>query len=151
MADQTFRYVQSTLYQILNITFPSGWLDGTHPTIIGEIVNRTVCINWHRGCNYRVQIKLVNCGSFFLYYLEDSPIDRGSRHVPMRYCSQPDPATITTTTRRPVTAAFEPEEIIHCEGDHACTSVEKSCNSNSCSILCNGEYSCGYTRYLDVI
>ena len=68
-----------------------------------------------------------------------------------RYCSQPDPATITTTTRRPVTAAFEPEEIIHCEGDHACTSVEKSCNSNSCSILCNGEYSCGYTRYLDVI
>ena len=52
-------------------TFSSGWINGTHPTIVGETyTNVDICFNKNCGYGYRESHNGIrNCGSFFLYYL----------------------------------------------------------------------------------
>ena len=56
-------------------TSASGWLQGSHPINLGETVIRTVCFVWSasKTCHssYTSQIKVRNCGQFFLYNLVD--------------------------------------------------------------------------------
>jgi len=55
-------------------TSATGWMQGSHPTILGEIVTRTVCFQSSSNtCYYSSEIKVRNCGQFFLYRLADTP------------------------------------------------------------------------------
>ena len=63
-------------------THSTGWLDGNHPTNVGETVYRRVCFNlYQEHCWREIQIEVKNCGDFFLYYLENTP------GCNLRYCS----------------------------------------------------------------
>ena len=63
--------------------FP-GWLNGTHPTNQGDIVNTRVCyFNTNEdNCFRHNQIQIIHCGDYFLYYLENAP------SCNLRYCTQ---------------------------------------------------------------
>ena len=67
--------------------FVSGWLNGTHPTTEGEIVDKSVCFHFGHGvlCKWEIQIQIVNCGSYFLYNLKDMT---DVNQCNLRYCSQ---------------------------------------------------------------
>ena len=68
------------------ITLAPGWLNGTHPTISEETVERSVCFNFNGDfCKNQTDIKIKNCGSYFLYYLKDVIIDWPYNY---RYCSE---------------------------------------------------------------
>ena len=65
-------------------TAATGWMNGTHPVNPGEQVTRTVCFNNGNGntCRYSTEIKVHLCGSFYVYYLKDTPL------CTLRYCAQ---------------------------------------------------------------
>ena len=49
----------------------SGWLDGSHPTVKDGKVQRTVCFSDRSsGCKYIKEISVKNCGSHFIYKLQ---------------------------------------------------------------------------------
>ena len=65
-----------------------GWLNGSHPTVAEGVVTRTVCYPrqnyyyfpfyyywfWPRTCcYYRNNIRVRNCGAFFVYELQKTP------------------------------------------------------------------------------
>lgn len=51
-------------------TSAPGWLNGTHPTVADGQVTRQVCFSWTRSyCQGTINIKVRNCGSFYVYYL----------------------------------------------------------------------------------
>ncbi|CAH3141685.1 unnamed protein product, partial [Pocillopora meandrina] len=58
----------------------SGWLDGIHLTVEDGNVNRNVCFNDRStGCKYSKTIVVKNCGSYFIYKLQQPPCNS-------RYC-----------------------------------------------------------------
>ena len=64
-------------------TFATGWLNGTHPSIPHEVVSRTICFHTTGdSCDYTTDVKIRNCGEYFLYYLSEVPI------CDLRYCSE---------------------------------------------------------------
>ena len=64
-------------------TDATGWLNGTHPTTVGETVNRTICFNLlDDPCWKHIEIQVKLCEGFYLYYLEDL------QYCSLRYCSQ---------------------------------------------------------------
>jgi hypothetical protein len=56
-------------------TFIPIWMKGKHPTTPGVVVDRTACapVPWlfPLDCGDRFDIKVINCGSFFLYQLKE--------------------------------------------------------------------------------
>lgn len=67
-------------------TEATGWLKGSLPKTKKEgAVNRTVCFNWkHECCRWKMQIKVRNCGDFYLFYLKrKNPLDGKYKY---RYC-----------------------------------------------------------------
>ena len=61
--------------------FASGWLNGGHPTVADGQVTRTVCFHWKSDCcHWSTDIKVRNCGSYYVYYL------RGTPTCYLRYC-----------------------------------------------------------------
>ena len=58
----------------------SGWLDGSHPTVKDGKVQRTVCFSDRpTGCKYSNIISVKNCGSYFIYELQQ-PANCNSRY-----------------------------------------------------------------------
>ena len=57
-------------------TIGTGWMQGSHPTSLGETVTRTVCFQGSSSlpCWRSTEIKVRNCGQYFLYRLVDTPI-----------------------------------------------------------------------------
>ena len=52
----------------------SGWLKGAHPTVEDGEVKRKVCFSGRRtGCTDKRNILVKNCGSFYIYYLHETP------------------------------------------------------------------------------
>jgi len=53
----------------------SGWMQGSHPTSLGETVTRTVCFQGSSSypCWQSTEIKVRNCGQYFLYRLVNTP------------------------------------------------------------------------------
>ena len=55
-------------------THASGWLEGGHPSTVGAEVSRRVCFNWGGSCcNWSTYVKVVNCGSYFVYNFYQFP------------------------------------------------------------------------------
>ena len=65
-------------------TFATGWLNGDHPTTLNAIVDREVCFSYGglNPCPKKSQIQIRNCGDFYLYNLDDTPLCN------LRYCSE---------------------------------------------------------------
>ena len=62
-------------------THAPGWLSGSHPTRVGQIVNAKVCFHWSRSCcNWHANIQIKKCNGFFVYKLEKTPV------CWLRYC-----------------------------------------------------------------
>ena len=55
-------------------TAGTGWMQGSHPTSVGETVTRTVCFpsSSSNTCYLSKAIKVRNCGQYFLYRLVDT-------------------------------------------------------------------------------
>ena len=64
-----------------------GWLNGAHPAPIDGVVDRQVCyqlpFDFNTTCGANNNIKVVSCGSFFLYELQAPPF------CLLRYCVAP--------------------------------------------------------------
>ena len=65
-------------------TYASGWLQGDHPSIVGETKTEKVCFNekTYGICYSSATIKIRHCGSYFVYYLPDVP------HCYLGYCAE---------------------------------------------------------------
>ena len=64
-------------------TDATGYIIGTHPTRVGETVERTVCFSWiNDPCRLSKTIQIRNCGNYYLYYLEETIACN------CRYCTQ---------------------------------------------------------------
>ena len=52
-------------------THAAGWLNGQHPNVSEGEVTRKVCFTWwFRGkCTWSVDIKIKNCGTYYIYRL----------------------------------------------------------------------------------
>ena len=65
-------------------SFP-GWIRGTHPTDEGEQVDVEACFSADYGngddCYYTQNIKITNCGEYYVYFLPESP------RCATRYCA----------------------------------------------------------------
>jgi len=62
--------------------YAPGWLNGTHPTILGETVDRNVCFNYNGDNSFCKPVQIKNCGAYFLYHLENI------RSYVYRYCAE---------------------------------------------------------------
>ncbi|XP_068721451.1 uromodulin-like [Montipora capricornis] len=61
--------------------FLSGWMDGKHPEVIDGIQSRRVCFTSKRSnCDRSTNIRVRNCGKFYVYYLPNTP------GCVLRYC-----------------------------------------------------------------
>ena len=58
-----------------------GWLKGGHPSVADGQVTRKACFHWSSCCSLSTNIKVRNCGSYYVYYLKST----GSCWY--RYCS----------------------------------------------------------------
>ena len=58
-----------------------GWMNGGHPTVADGQISRQVCFHWDSNCClWSTNIKVRNCGSYYVYYLSGTPI------CSLRYC-----------------------------------------------------------------
>ena len=63
-------------------TQATGWLNGMHPTPQEGNVSLDACFHWQTDCcEYRVPVKVRNCGLFYVYYLKKPPL------CELRYCA----------------------------------------------------------------
>ena len=63
-------------------THAPGWMNGVHPTTLGEEVEREICFNWSgNNCSNSKNIKVTNCGDYYVYKLVSSGA------CSLRYCA----------------------------------------------------------------
>ena len=54
--------------------YVTGWVKGSHPETLGEMKDAKVCFNYaDNECYWSNSIKILNCDSYFLYELPDTP------------------------------------------------------------------------------
>ena len=63
-------------------THATGWLNGTHPAVLGENVIRQVCFNWNKSCDWNTNVEIKNCGGYYLYKLKVTP------SCSLKFCGQ---------------------------------------------------------------
>ena len=63
-------------------TSVTGWLKSTHPKMTDGIVSGTVCYSWDVCCQWSQNIRVRNCGRFYVYDLKPTI------SCPMRFCGQ---------------------------------------------------------------
>ena len=56
-------------------THATGWMNGAHPTVTDGKVIRTVCYHWNNCCTWSNDIKVINCGKYYVYKLMSTPPD----------------------------------------------------------------------------
>ena len=90
-ADSWYRFEEPAGTQMADSIVPEkhcgthapGWLKGAHPAVLGEKVIRDVCFNWGgTSCRWKTQVKIKNCGGFYLYKLKATP------GCALKYCGQ---------------------------------------------------------------
>ncbi|XP_044168082.1 fibropellin-1-like, partial [Acropora millepora] len=58
-----------------------GWLAGSHPTRLGQVVNARVCFHWGLNCcQWNANIQIKRCNGFYVYKLVKTPV------CWLRYC-----------------------------------------------------------------
>ena len=63
-------------------TYATGWMAGGHPTVAAGEVTRTVNFNWDgNSAKWTKSIKVINCNTHYVYYLEETP------HCRLAYCT----------------------------------------------------------------
>ena len=62
-------------------TYYTSYLNGTHPTRLGERKTATVCYNYYSSCYWQNSIMITKCGDYFVYYLTQPPTCN------LRYCT----------------------------------------------------------------
>ena len=63
-------------------TSATGWLSGVHPITPGAPIDAKFCFALGgNDCMRSTQGKVTNCGSYFVYYLENTP------YCNIRYCA----------------------------------------------------------------
>ena len=70
-------------------TWGTGYLDGKHPTIPGELVNTHVCFNFNDSgyslyCNHQRTAKVRHCGKYFVYFLKNLDCN----YIKYRHCAE---------------------------------------------------------------
>ena len=66
-------------------THAPGWMSETHPTVAEGVVTRKVCYHWTSGCcEWSNYIRVKNCGSFYVYELQKTPLCS----ISSRYCGE---------------------------------------------------------------
>ena len=56
-------------------TSAPGWLTGGHPSVGQGAVQRRVCFHWSGSCcRWSLNIRVQNCGAFFVYELSRPPV-----------------------------------------------------------------------------
>lgn len=64
-------------------THAAGWYSSEMPTNSFTTVNGTVCFSWSGNtCNWRSNIQVTNCGSYYVYYLTTPSVCQ------LRYCTE---------------------------------------------------------------
>ncbi|XP_020609790.1 pancreatic secretory granule membrane major glycoprotein GP2-like [Orbicella faveolata] len=62
-------------------THAPGWIKGLHPSVADGQVTREVCYHWSNNCcRWKNNIKVKNCGAFYVYELQKTPA------CSLRYC-----------------------------------------------------------------
>ena len=62
-------------------THVPAWLNGGHPTVADGQVSRQVCFHWTSSCcEWSTNIKVRNCGSYYVYYLNGIPFNCEGRY-----------------------------------------------------------------------
>jgi len=62
-------------------THAPGWLSGSHPTSVGQIVKGKVCFHWGVSCcHWHANVQIKKCNGFYVYKLERTPV------CWLRYC-----------------------------------------------------------------
>lgn len=73
-------------------THAPGWLSGSHPTRVGQIVNGKVCFHWGGSCcNWHANIQIKKCNGFYVYKLARTPT------CWLRYCGNAGYGECTTS------------------------------------------------------
>ena len=73
MPEGTPRIPESSPGELHCGTWGTGWLSGVHPTTPGATSNVKYCFAWNNNdCIRPNQGKITNCGSYFVYYLENT-------------------------------------------------------------------------------
>lgn len=55
-------------------THAPGWLSGSHPTSVGQILNGKVCFHWGGSCcHWHANVQIKKCNGFYVYKLERTP------------------------------------------------------------------------------
>ena len=63
-------------------TTSTGWYTGTYPSSAGSTSSGKVCYSWMANdCSASNNITITNCGSFYVFYLQDVP------YCYSRYCT----------------------------------------------------------------
>lgn len=66
-------------------THAPGWLNGAHPTVADGQVTRQVRFHYFSNCcNWSINIKVRNCGGYFIYYFNGTPAEHPCS---LRFCS----------------------------------------------------------------
>merc|ERR1712215_451041 len=55
-------------------TMASGWVEGEHPQVEGDTVDRVVYFDFDDNNKYdAAPVKITHCGDYFVYFLEEAP------------------------------------------------------------------------------
>ena len=54
-------------------TDASGWMSGGHPTVFQGEVTRTINFNWVNKGRWKSSVKVINCNTHYVYFLEETP------------------------------------------------------------------------------
>jgi len=91
-------------------THAPGWVSGSHPTSVGNVVNAKVCFHWGSNCcNWNANIKIKKCNGFYVYQLARTPV------CWLRYCGNGrfDPCKASKPCKNNATCA-------NSNGDYRC-------------------------------
>ncbi|KAK2572582.1 Uromodulin [Acropora cervicornis] len=113
-----------------------GWLKGSLPKTKKEgAVNRTVCFNLkHECCRWKTQIKVRNCGDFYLFFLKrKNPLDGKYKY---RYCGNGGGNVLPPKPTKPATPEVTTElTLTKMPTSRASTQgVELACGQNGMTI-----------------
>ena len=64
-------------------TSATGWLNGTHPAVLGENTTQQICFHWNSdSCYWDTDVEIMNCGGYYLYKMKATPV------CSLKYCAQ---------------------------------------------------------------